>query len=287
MTRTTPAQELTNRGRSASPGPWLAACLLMGMAAGVGGQEPSAEGSPEPQPPVSQLSSEALRLATVLVTTEGQRIPIRAPFEVVGSQVRYTSLSGTLTAIPVEAIDLTATAESVAAAQAAAEREEAERRAEREAILPTLQRAIRAPRSSEPPRLTLDDTHTEVGRWSETDDGDASEDGDSAEADGSEETEGRARPADASAGVEVASWNDAASVTSDGGPQIYGVLRNSSERTVFGMSVEVRLLDAEGAIIGRQDAVIPTDRLRPGESSRFSALFASPMQYDSVEFSVR
>ncbi|HVS62985.1 MAG TPA: FxLYD domain-containing protein [Thermoanaerobaculia bacterium] len=252
----------------------LAATLVVGAGGSAWAQAPG----PEPQPPpegrlgaeTREVGLESLSAARVLVTTDGQRIRVRGSWSVTGSRIRYTSLAGALTTIDSTAIDLAATASAHEAVIAA----EREARAPRRAALPPIQQALQASRPTGEVRLELDDTT--VAAFVPPDPV-SQEELDSAR---------RQRVLDALPANEitVASWED---VGTDGKPQIYGVLRNDGESTSRAIAVEVQLLDEEGAVVGRQAASIPSDRLDSGEGVRFSARFPEAVRYSTVEFAIQ
>jgi hypothetical protein len=247
--------------------------LALGQRAALGssGEEPF---ELDPQPPLAESGAagvESLQDARLLVTVEGQTIPIREGAEVVGSQVRYTTRAGALIAIDLEVIDLEATVQASAAATAALAQG---REAVRAGALPLLQRAQRTRPTSTPVRLELDDS--EVGSF-------VPPEGASEEEVAAAWRE-RLRAAAPSGELSVVSWQD---VGTDGKPAIYGVVRNDGSAPVSAPAVEVRLLDQDGAVLATQQARIQVQRLAGGGEVRFSALFTRAISYDSVEFEPR
>lgn len=189
-----------------------------------------------------------------LVTRDGTHIETRGPWEVRGRTVVFTGANGTLSSMRLSEVDLEA---STAATERA------------KAPPPPREEQQKPPEGEKEPVLVLTDAdvgHVEHRRPAV-----------SAEA-GAEAASGSP--------LEVVSWSEINEPdTFD--VQIFGTLRNNGEEVATEISLEVRLLDADGKLLAETPAVLTQRNLSPGESTNFRAAFPGIFGFNAIRFDAR
>ncbi len=86
--------------------------------------------------------------------------------------------------------------------------------------------------------------------------------------------------------VEIVSWQDRVDVEANA-LEITGALVNRGEAVATDTRLEVRLLDADGALLESRRAAIGRPALGPGESASFHASFPGNPGFAAIGFDVR
>lgn len=191
-------------------------------------------------------------LADWLVTHDGARIEIRGPWQEKGRVIVFTALDGTLASIRASEIDLEASrilTEEKAGVKA--EPPAAPTRKKKAAVLV----------------LTDDDVSHVDPRVFEA--GASEDQGD----------EGGSPP-----DLEVTNWRQ--SDLDEGGVRIRGTLRNNGKKTAVGLTMEVNLLDVQGAVVATRPGVLTSRALQPSEMANFQVDFPDVILFNSASFSV-
>lgn len=196
-----------------------------------------------------------------IVTTDGERIETRGPWEVKGRLVVLTLANGELASMRLSNVDLEAsrraTQEAARAMQAApAEAEDAK------------SAGADAPR---PSKIVLtDDDFTTVRR--------PVVDAEEEDAEG-DETQ--------SVAPLVVIASEDAQDPETGGMVVSGILANRSNDALANVALTVRLLDVEGEMLEEMDAELSSPSLSPGARASFRARFPDVLAFAEVEFEPR
>jgi hypothetical protein len=185
-----------------------------------------------------------------LLTRDGQRLETRGPWQVEGKLVVFTRTNGTLSSLRLSEVDLEASRAATAAASAPAP-----------APAPAKGAAKR-------PKPVLVLTDADVGHVLP-------------------EQAAAAAPAEDSSETKlaVASWSEINEPDSFD-VQIFGTLRNGAGEPATDIALTVRLLDAAGAVLGEQPALLGAKSLAAGASTNFRAAFPGIYTFGSVTFDV-
>ncbi len=188
-----------------------------------------------------------------LVTTEGQRIETKGPWQVKGKLVVFSRSNGTLASVRLSEIDL-----------------DASRKATEDALKPPPPAAVENPAGAARKAalvLTDRDIKKHVG-----DEPPAAEEGEVPSPNGTN-------------GVEVDSFNELTDPTT-GEVQILGTLRNTSADIVTNVSVVVRLWGTDRQLLAETQPPLNPNTLTPGGTTNFRAVFAEASTYGTVTFEV-
>ncbi len=191
-----------------------------------------------------------------LVTEASYRIQTRGALKVQGKLVVFTLPSGTLSSLRLAEVDLEASQELTAQAQAgsAAEGEQAREEPRRKPVLV----------------LTDDDVgHVHPGAPESSASGEEAQEGAAGE-DGE---------------VSVTSWNQSFNIAING-VEITGSLLNGSRQVHTEVQVKVLLYHDDGRLAGRASAELDSGVLRAGRRTSFRASFPGILGFDRPEFRV-
>ncbi len=206
--------------------------------------------------------------ADVLVLRDGSRVTTKGAWEVRGASIVFTLPNGTLGSLRARDVDLDASA--VATAEAA--RPQATSPAE--AATPERRAAVLTLTDDDIQRAPQDVIDAAAARLTAPV--------------GEPASEGEAAPAAPKRGVAVAvsSWEESYSVE-EGGVRISGSLRNDDDSVATGVSVTVRVYDADGKLLGESPARIGDAAIRPKGNTGFTAVFPGVGAVNDVKFEVR
>lgn len=199
---------------------------------------------------LAALVAAAPAAADWLVTRDGGRIETRGAWKVAGRQVLFTQPNGTLSSIRLDQVDLDLSAtETQRALQAAT--------------------APPAPPAAKPePVLRLTDKDLPPVR-------EADEDTAAAGADKAEKK--------VSSGLEVGSWERAASPGGDG-IEIFGSVKNSGSSNVTSPTLMVTLYDGEGRLIATAEGRVNAAAVPPGQTASFRVVFPGVDDFAAARF---
>lgn len=183
-----------------------------------------------------------------LVTTDGERVETRGPWEVKGRMVVFTSADGVLSSMRLSHCDLEASEAATAAARE---------------VKPA------PPRKPERKPVVLVLTDADVGHVppAKARTEDAEEEVDAEEA----------------AQVVVDEWR---ATDEDDGVAITGILRNNGPHVAGDVRVVATFRDVEGEEIERRSGAISTSTLKPGQKAQFRVPAFGLFSYGQVEFDV-
>lgn len=210
------------------------------------------------------LAAAALPLpaaADWLVTADGERIETKGPWEVRGRLVVYTTPDGTLASLRASRVDLEGSEQATAEAAAEASRPPAESAPEPEERAPVLVLTDRDVARAAPGETG--GVETSEGNGEQTPQQSASQPGASS--------------------LEVVSYDDRF-VAEENELVVTGQLRNRGRSLLTRVFLDVIAYDEGGSVIGRTEATIEAEALRPGESTTFTATFPALALYDRLAF---
>ncbi len=193
-----------------------------------------------------------------LVTKSGSRIETAGPWRVEGRLIVFKKPDGSLVSLRLSDVDLESSRDLT---------REMDERAKKAA------EAVR-PSATEPKRPSVaritdaDVSHVRPEEEASAADGDAAE---TPKDKGKPET------------LQVATWREIGGPTSDG-LQFVGSVRNVTDKTALGVSVEVVLSDQDGKELGHESATLSSTALPAGQSASFHASFPGVFAYSKVEF---
>ena len=187
-----------------------------------------------------------------LVTHDGREMETRGPWQEKGRLVVFTAADGTLSSIRASEIDL-----------------EASRARTEEKLAVQEQPAPPPPVQKKAPILVL--TDDDVGHINAV-----LPDGEDEEQDG--QGSGNTQK------LEVVNWRQAD--LPDGGVRIHGTVRNNGDQLAVGITVDVNLLDVQGAVLMTRPAELTARGLRPSEMANFQVDFPDVVLFDSASFKV-
>jgi hypothetical protein len=204
-----------------------------------------------------------------IVTRQGERFEIQGAWQVKGKLVVFTLPNGTLSSIRADRVDFEASKKATAQAKkgATAPAPPADQgKAKRRAVIVLTDKDFK---KTPPP-----------------------DDGSGAKADGGNATDAKAGGSragkDATAvpsSVEIVGWERVpAAESKENGVEIRGTLRNASQDHLTEIAVVAALFDDNGALIGRFPAVIDSQTLPPGESSKFHLLASGIFTFTSLRW---
>lgn len=189
-----------------------------------------------------------------IVTTDGERIETRGPWEVEGRLVVMTLANGELASMRLSNVDLDASRRAT---------EEASRVVQ--SPLPDANDEATVQRSA---RIVLTDEDFTTVRRPLID----------------TEEEGPGEDATASTPLLVVTVSEDAQDPETGGTLISGILANRSRNTLANVELTVRLLDVEGEVLAETEAILSSPALSPGGRASFQARFPDVLAFAEVVF---
>jgi hypothetical protein len=194
-----------------------------------------------------------------LVTKSGSRIETAGPWRVEGRLVVFKKPDGSLVSLRLSDVDLEGSRDLT---------REMDERAKKaaEAARPTPATATKRP----PVARITDDDVAHVPSADETPKGDE----DSTKA---QDEKGK------SEALQIATWREVGGPGTEG-LQFVGNVRNVTDKTALGVTVDVVLSDEAGKELGHGPATLSSTALPPGQSATFHTSFPGVFAYSKVEF---
>lgn len=212
-----------------------------------------------------------LAYADWLVLSSGERVETRGPWVTEGEVILFTSMGGLYSSVPLPSVDLESSRETTARGVASGGRGAP---------------AIEPEKAKKAPVLVLVDG--DVSRWTGAEPTVTNGYGTTvagARVPSSDSLE--RRPAgQTSAGLSTAVLDWRSHDLEPGGVSISGRIQNKGDRTTAGMSVTIRLTDAEGVVIAEAPASLSARALAPGSRAVFEASFPRVIFFSRVDFVV-
>ena len=218
-----------------------------------------------------------------IVTRQGERFEIQGTWQLKGKLVVFTLPNGTLSSMRADRVDLDASKQATAQAkQQAAAPPAAAAKAEpkRKAVIVLTDKDFKKPL----PEGAAPGAPKTAGA-ADNAAGTAGAAGKSAGAAGSKDNPSPSKSVPNAA--EVVKWDRVpASESKAAGAELQGTVRNTSQDILTEVGVVAALYDDNGTLIGRFPAVVDTQQLPPGESSKFHLVANGVFAFAAIHWEI-